>query len=75
MDAAAAGGGDEERACGALSAPALLIHGDRDETVPVEVSDAYAEAEPDEDHFTMTGSYSRGLPPLHGRMAKPGSGR
>ena len=30
---------------------------------------AYAEAEPDEDHFTMTGSYSRGLPPLHGRMA------
>ena len=30
---------------------------------------AYAEAEPDEDHFTMTGSYARGLPPLHGRMA------
>ena len=30
---------------------------------------AYAEAEADEDHFTMTGSYSRGLPPLHGRMA------
>jgi anti-anti-sigma factor len=30
---------------------------------------AYAEAEADEDHFTMTGSYARGLPPLHGRMA------
>ncbi len=30
---------------------------------------AYAEAEPDEDHFTMTGSYARGLPPLTGRMA------
>ena len=30
---------------------------------------AYAEAEPDEDHFTMTGSYAPGLPPLHGRMA------
>jgi anti-anti-sigma factor len=30
---------------------------------------AYAEAEADEDHFTMTGSYARGLPPLTGRMA------
>ncbi|GAA4674917.1 hypothetical protein GCM10023215_03350 [Pseudonocardia yuanmonensis] len=30
---------------------------------------AYAEAEADEDHFTMTGSYARGLPPLSGRMA------
>ena len=30
---------------------------------------AYAEAEPDQDHFTMTGSYARGLPPLTGRMA------
>ena len=30
---------------------------------------AYAEAEADEDHFTMTGSYARGLPPLVGRMA------
>ena len=30
---------------------------------------AYAEAEADEDHFTMTGSYARGLPPLQGRMA------
>ncbi|GAA4551968.1 SpoIIE family protein phosphatase [Pseudonocardia xishanensis] len=30
---------------------------------------AYAEAEADEDHFTMTGSYTRGLPPLVGRMA------
>ena len=30
---------------------------------------AYAEAEPDENHFTMTGSYARGLPPLTGRMA------
>ncbi|WP_181781471.1 PAS domain S-box protein, partial [Pseudonocardia pini] len=30
---------------------------------------AYAEAEADEDHFTMTGGYARGLPPLHGRMA------
>ena len=29
---------------------------------------AYAEAEADEDHFTMTGSYARGLPPLRGRM-------
>src|SRR3954469_19580730 len=30
---------------------------------------AYAEAEADEDHFTMTGSYARGLPELTGRMA------
>lgn len=30
---------------------------------------AYAEAEADEDHFTMTGGYARGLPPLTGRMA------
>jgi PAS domain S-box-containing protein len=30
---------------------------------------AYAEAEADENHFTMTGSYARGLPPLTGRMA------
>ena len=30
---------------------------------------AYAEADADEDHFTMTGSYARGLPPLTGRMA------
>jgi PAS domain S-box-containing protein len=30
---------------------------------------AYAEAEADQDHFTMTGSYARGLPPLTGRMA------
>src|SRR5919107_3174616 len=30
---------------------------------------AYAEAEADEDHYTMTGSYARGLPPLTGRMA------
>ncbi|MCO1653672.1 SpoIIE family protein phosphatase [Pseudonocardia humida] len=30
---------------------------------------AYAEAEADEDHFTMTGSYARGLPELVGRMA------
>jgi anti-anti-sigma factor len=29
----------------------------------------YAEAEPDENHFTMTGSYARGLPELTGRMA------
>ncbi|MDT7702005.1 MAG: hypothetical protein QOJ30_4330 [Pseudonocardiales bacterium] len=31
---------------------------------------AYAEA--DEDHFTMTGSHARGLPPLVGRMAMSG---
>lgn len=30
-----------------LHAPTLLIHGDRDATVPVELSDAYAAAEPD----------------------------
>src|SRR4029079_17123999 len=30
---------------------------------------ASAEAEGDEAPFTMTGSYARGLPPLHGRMA------
>jgi PAS domain S-box-containing protein len=30
---------------------------------------AYAEAEADEDHFTMTGSYATGLPPLTGRFA------
>lgn len=30
---------------------------------------AYAQAEADEDHFTMTGSYARGLPELHGRFA------
>lgn len=30
-----------------LTAPVLLIHGDRDPVVPVELSDAYAEAEPD----------------------------
>ncbi|HEX5813502.1 MAG TPA: PAS domain S-box protein, partial [Pseudonocardia sp.] len=30
---------------------------------------AYAEADPDEDHVTMTGSYAPGLPPLTGRMA------
>ncbi|QJY45632.1 SpoIIE family protein phosphatase [Pseudonocardia broussonetiae] len=30
---------------------------------------AYAEAEADADHFTMTGSYARGLPPLTGRFA------
>ncbi|WP_433285408.1 SpoIIE family protein phosphatase [Pseudonocardia sp. CA-142604] len=29
----------------------------------------YAEAEPDENHFTITGSYARGLPELTGRMA------
>jgi anti-anti-sigma factor len=30
---------------------------------------AYAEAEADQDHFTMTGSYARGLPELTGRMS------
>lgn len=30
-----------------LTAPVLLIHGDRDPVVPVELSDAYAEAAPD----------------------------
>lgn len=30
-----------------LTAPVLLIHGDSDPVVPVELSDAYAEAEPD----------------------------
>ena len=30
-----------------LTAPVLLVHGDRDPVVPVELSDAYAEAEPD----------------------------
>ncbi len=30
---------------------------------------AYAEADPDEDHVTMTGSYVPGLPPLTGRIA------
>jgi anti-anti-sigma factor len=30
---------------------------------------AYAEAEPDEDHFIMSGDHSTGLPPLPGRFA------
>ena len=39
-----------------LTAPTLLIHGDRDPVVPVELSDAYADAQPLVDYLRVAGA-------------------
>ena len=39
-----------------LPAPVLLIHGDRDPVVPVELSDAYADAQPKVDYLRVEGA-------------------